>query len=123
MYQITKIPLERWAIPQIDEFIKMKLAKGDIQAELDLNNEITKASIRLDLKQLFICMQAMIKVPGDLYLEERRWASDKSNPFARQLFIMRDNIVIKDLTRLGITQQDIQIRKDVELIDHNWKKE
>lgn len=123
MNKITKIPLERWTIPQLDEFIKMKLQKGDIQAELDLNNTITNSSIRLDLKQLFICMQAMIHVAGNLYVEERRWAEDKSNPFTRQLFIMRDGVVIKDLTNIGVDQVDVQVRKDVNLIDHNWKRQ
>ena len=36
---------------------------------------------------------------------------------------MRDGVVIKDLTNIGVDQVDVQVRKDVNLIDHNWKKQ
>lgn len=120
MINIIKIPLEEWLIPEIDAFIKEKLNKGDIQAELTLNDSSRiGCNIQLDLKQLFICMQAIIHVKGDLYLEQQ----EDLYTTKRGLYIKRDDQIVKDLTNIGITQKDIQMRKDIELINHHWDKE
>ena len=37
---ITRIMLDRWLIPQLQEVIQMKMSKGDIQAELDLTDYV-----------------------------------------------------------------------------------
>lgn len=123
---ITRIILEKWLIPQLDEIIHMKMAKGDIQAELDLTDSVTNNKIRVDLKQLFIIMQALIHVSGVIGLEERK-VSIIENPLGRQLFIVRQDgdhwQIIKDLTNLGITQQDVAIRDQAKLVNHNWNQE
>ena len=102
------------------------MAKGDIQAELDLTDSTTNNKIRVDLKQLFIIMQALIHVSGVIGLEERK-VSIIENPLGRQLFIVRQDgdhwQIIKDLTNLGITQQDVAIRDQAKLVNHNWNQE
>lgn len=122
----TRITLDRWLIPQLQEVIQSKMSKGDIQAELDLTDSSTNSKIRVDLKQLFIIIQALIQVPGNLGLEERK-VSILENPLGRQLFIVRQEDdhwqVIKDLTNLGITQRDVAIRDQANVINHNWNQE
>lgn len=122
----TRITLDRWLIPQLQEVLQSKMSKGDIQAELDLTDSSTNSKIRVDLKQLFIIIQALIHVPGNLGLEERK-ISILENPLGRQLFIVRQEDdhwqVIKDLTNLGITQRDIAIRDQANVVNHNWNQE
>lgn len=119
--------LDRWLIPQFQEIINSKMAKGDIQAELDLTDSQNNKKIRVDLKQLFIITQALIQVPGEIGIEEREITTSIQNPLGRQLFIIRKYRdgwqLVKDLTNLGVTQQDIAIRDQVRLINHNWNKE
>jgi len=123
---ITRIMLDRWLIPQLQEIIQIKMSKGDIQAELDLTDSENNSVIRVDLKQLFIIVQALIQVPGEIGIEERK-VSLIENPLGRQLFIIRKYRdgwqLVKDLTNLGVTQQDIAIRDQARLINHNWNKE
>lgn len=123
---ITRIILDKWLIPQLQQIIKTKMDKGDIQAELDLTDSSTNSIIRVDLKQLFIIIQALIHVDGIIAIEERK-TTLLENPLGRQLFIVRqqkDNWqIIKDLTNLGITQQDIAIRDQFSIINKNWNKE
>ena len=122
---ITRIILDKWLIPQLQEVIQLKMAKGDIQAELDLTDSVSNSVIRVDLKQLFIIIQALIHVSGTIAIEERK-VSLIENPLGRQLFIVRKNDdswqTIKDLTNLGITQQDVAIRDQARLINNNWNK-
>lgn len=124
---ITRIMLDRWLIPQFQEIINSKMAKGDIQAELDLTDSQNNKKIRVDLKQLFIITQALIQISGEIGIEEREITTSIQNPLSRQLFIIRKNDedwqIIKDLTNLGVTQQDIAIRDQARLINHNWNKE
>jgi len=121
---ITRIILDKWLVPQLQEVIQSKMARGDIQAELDLTDSSTHSKIRVDLKQLFIIIQALIQVPGIIGIEER---PDPKNILKRQLFIVRqdgdDWQIIKDLTELGITQRDIAIRDQARLVNHSWNKE
>lgn len=121
---ITRITLDKWLVPQLQEVLQMKMAKGDIQAELDLTDSSINSKIRVDLKQLFIIIQALIQVSGVIGLEER---PDPKNILKRQLFIVRqdgdDWQIIKDLTELGITQQDVTIRDQARLVNHNWNQE
>ena len=123
---ITRIILDKWLIPQLQQVIKTKMDKGDIQAELDLTDSSTNSIIRVDLKQLFIIIQALIHIEGIIAIEERKTTLIE-NPLGRQLFIVRqqkDNWqIIKDLTNLGITQQDIAIRDQFSIINKNWNKE
>lgn len=124
---ITRIMLDRWLIPQLQEVIQIKMSKGDIQAELDLTDSSTNSVIRVDLKQLFIIIQALIQVPGELGIEERIVDKTIQNPLGRQLFIIRKYRdgwqLVKDLTNLGVTQQDVAIRDQARLINNNWNKE
>ena len=124
MSSITYIGLDRWLIPQLQEVLQIKMNKGDIQAEFDLRDSNNSATIRVNLKQLFIIIQALIKVPGNIGLEEICFTDSKEdNPVTRQLFITRDNIRIKDLSYLGPTQEDLKIRNQGLLIEHSWNKE
>lgn len=124
MSSITYIGLDRWLIPQLQDILQMKMNKGDIQAEFDLKDSNTSTTIRINLKQLFIIIQALIKVPGDIGLEETCFTDSKEdNPITRQLFITRDKVRIKDLSYLGPTQEDLRIRDQGLLIEHNWNKE
>lgn len=122
---ITIIQLDKWLVPQLQEVLQMKMNKGDIQAELDLKDSEQAKYIRVDLKQLFIIIQALIQVPGIIGLKEIKQDNLLINN--RQLFIVRkredDWEIIKDLTYLGITQQDILIRDQLRVINREWDKE
>ena len=123
---ITRIVLDKWLIPQLQEILQSKMNKGDIQAELDLTDSSTNSVIRIDLKQLFIIIQALVQVPGIIGIEERK-VSLLENPLGRQLFIVRQESdhwqIIKDLTNLGITQHDVKIRDQAKLVNRNWNQE
>ena len=128
----TRIILDKWLIPQLQEVINNKMAKGDIQAELDLTDSQNNKKIRVDLKQLFIIVQALIHVNGTIGIEERKTDSILQSFPSRQLFIVRNLKplldgdsweIVKDLTNLGITQNDLAIRDQIQLVNHNWNKE
>ena len=128
----TRIILDKWLIPQLQEVINIKMAKGDIQAELDLTDSQNNKKIRVDLKQLFIIVQALIHVNGTIGIEERKTDSILQSFPSRQLFIVRNLKplldegsweIVKDLTNLGITQNDLAIRDQIQLVNHNWNKE
>lgn len=128
----TRIILDKWLIPQLQEVINIKMAKGDIQVELDLTDSQNNKKIRVDLKQLFIIVQALIHVNGTIGIEERKTDSILQSFPSRQLFIVRNLKpllnedsweIVKDLTNLGITQNDLAIRDQIQLVNHNWNKE
>lgn len=128
----TRIILDKWLIPQLQEVINIKMAKGDIQAELDLTDSQNNKKIRVDLKQLFIIVQALIHVNGTIGIEERKTDSILQSFPSRQLFIVRNLKplldegsweIVKDLTNLGITQNDLAIKDQIQLVNHNWNKE
>lgn len=124
MSSITRLMLDKWMIPQLQEVLQIKMNKGDIQAEFDIKDSIEGKSIRVNLKQLFIIIQALLRVPGIIELEELCFTDSKDdNPLTRQLFILRDGSRIKDLTFMGATMQDIKTRDDARIIENNWNKE
>lgn len=124
MSSITRLMLDKWMIPQLQEVLQIKMNKGDIQAEFDIKDSIQGKSIRVNLKQLFIIIQALLRVPGIIELEELCFTDSKDdNPLIRQLFILRDGSRIKDLTFMGATMQDIKTRDDARIIENNWNKE
>lgn len=124
MSSITRLMLDKWMIPQLQEVLQIKMNKGDIQAEFDIKDSIQGKSIRVNLKQLFIIIQALLRVPGIIELEELCFTDSKDdNPLTRQLFILRDGSRIKDLTFMGATMQDIKTRDDARIIENNWNKE
>lgn len=123
MPSITRIDLDSWLIPQLQEYLQIKMNKGDIQAEMDIKDSMLNKSIRLNLKQLFIVIQAMIKVPGLIGLEEICLTDSKEdNPLTRQLYITRDGARIKDITNMCASMVDIKIRNDGMQLERNWKK-
>lgn len=124
MSPITILPLDKWLVPQLQEILQMKMNKGDIQAEFDLKDSAQSKSIRVNLKQLFIVIQALIRVPGNISLEEICYTDSKEdNPLTRQLFILRDGSRIKDLTYMGATHEDVLARDQARLVEHNWNKD
>lgn len=121
---ITILSLDKWLIPQLQEILQMKMNKGDIQAEFDLKDSIQSKYIRVNLKQLFIIIQALLRVPGNISLEEITFTDSKEdNPLTRQLFITRDGERIKEITNMGATIQDIAIRDKAEIINREWDRE
>lgn len=124
MSSITILPLDKWLVPQLQEILQMKMNKGDIQAEFDLKDSAQSKSIRVNLKQLFIVIQALIRVSGSISLEEICYTDSKEdNPLTRQLFILRDGSRIKDLTYMGATHEDVLARDQARLVEHNWNKD
>lgn len=122
---ITEIILDKWLIPQLQEILMAKMNKGDIQAEFDLQNSIENKKIRINLKQLFIIIQALAKLDGVISLEEVvfKEGMKEDNPFTRDLFLKKDGKVIKDLTNMGATIQDLMIRDSARVVESQWNKE
>lgn len=126
---IKEIHLSYLLINQLIDIFQSKFSKGDIQAlfafsDLDKNNQ--EYQIEVNLKQLFIIIEALKHFSDrQVSIEERISiiTLDPKDNQGRQLFIKVDGTIVKEITHLGATIDDVRIRNDAALIENNWKKE
>ena len=78
----------------------------------------------MNLKQLFLTIQCLLRVSGKIELEEIcHTESKEDNPYTRELYLLRDGTRIKELTFMGISAQDIAIRDQAQIVENNWHKD
>ena len=125
---IKTLKLTKDLIPGFEYVISNKLNKGDIQAEFNLRDSTLHCTpeisdIKVNLKQLFIIFRALTCLPDEfLVLELINPFPDI--PFSHKLYLKNSsNQVIKDLTFMGVTSEDLSVRTDVSTVNHYWNRE
>ena len=120
---VKEIVVEKEFISQLYEIFNEKMSKGDIQAEFYLSNSAMgdDYKIKLNLRQLFVLINALVQVPGTISVKEVN-TSEEDNPFTRSVFLLRDGTILKDLTPISASLEDIRIRNEAAIIQNNWQK-
>ena len=122
----TEILIDRDSVENLMKIFNEKFMKGDIQAQFDLKDLDNKTKIFINLKQLFVLIQALIHVPGKITLEEIKEDKTvliKPSSSARQLYICRDGVRIKDISTFEPSSADIKIHKESQVINARWERE
>ena len=93
---VKEIVVEKDFISQLYEIFNEKMSKGDIQAEFYLSNSAMGDDyrIKLNLRQLFVLINALVQVPGIISVKEIN-AGEEDNPFTRSVFLLRDGTILK----------------------------
>lgn len=125
---IKTLKLTKELIPGLETIVSQKIQKGDIQSEFNLRdstlyNNPEISDIKVNLKQLFIILRALVCLPDEfLILELINPTPD--TPFSHKLYLKNSReVVIKDLTFMGTTLDDLAIRTDSSVVNHYWCKE
>lgn len=120
---VKEIVVEKEFISQLYEIFNEKMSKGDIQAEFYLSNSAMgdDYKIKLNLRQLFVLINALVQVPGTISIKEINTGKE-DNPFTRSVFLLRDGTILKDLTLISASIEDIKIRNEAAIIQNNWQK-